>query len=62
VNACRTIRLRAHGPVFSRNFADVFACQFGMLDNDRSIDKPDFDFWVTAGAFHQRCELNQFQR
>ncbi|OOO01171.1 MAG: hypothetical protein USCGTAYLOR_02622 [Chromatiales bacterium USCg_Taylor] len=40
----------------------MFARQIGMLGNDRPIDEPDFYFWATAGAFHQRCELDQFQR
>ena len=49
-------------PVVSRNFAEVFARQIGMLGSDRSIDEPDRHFGAPAGAFHQRCELNQFQR
>ena len=62
VQARRAIGLRACGAVISGNLAEVFARQIGMLGNDRPIDEPDLHFRATAGAFHQRRELDQFQR
>jgi hypothetical protein len=32
-----------------------------MADGDGPIDQPDHDFGPTAGAFHQRGELDQIQ-
>jgi len=31
------------------------------LDKNGAIDEPDFHFWAAAGAFHQRCEFDQFE-
>ena len=56
------IGLSARTTVISGNLAEVFARQIGMLGNDRSIDEPDLQFRATAGAFHQRGELDQVQR
>ena len=58
VNACRAIRLRAHGLVISWNLPDVFGCQISMLDENRSIDQADLHLCRAAGTFHHSGELN----
>jgi hypothetical protein len=62
MQACCTTALSAHRPAVSDNLANVFPSQISMLDKDRSIDESDRYFRATGIAFHQRCELDSFQR
>src|SRR5258708_2500988 len=43
------------------NLTDMLALKIRVGGCNRSIQQPDHNFRLTAGAFHQHCKLDQIQ-